>query len=238
MGNAFTTETIKVIVADDHPVFRDGMAGALGRMKPISKISMAANGMEVLSLLEHDNHDLVLMDIGMKPMDGIETTDIIRKRFPHVKVIALSMSDDVRSVTRMFEKGASGYLLKNADTEEIEAAIRAVMKGEQYFSKEVSGILLNHVNNLKQSKASAEVSNYHKQRLREIIFLICHELTTAEIARALSLSERTIDDYRVEILKTTFSRNSAGIVKYAIANGIDQDAELKYKFGKVLEKGK
>ncbi len=86
---------IKVIVTDDHPIYRDGMAGALKRMKLISKISIAANGEEVLSLLEHDNHDLVLMDIGMKPMDEIEATYIIQKRFPGVKVIALSMSDDV-----------------------------------------------------------------------------------------------------------------------------------------------
>ena len=127
-------------------------------------------------------------------------------------------------------------MLKNADTEEIEIAIRKVMSGDKYFAKEISGILLNHINNLKLTKESNEVSSFHKQRLREIIFLISYELTSPEIAKVLSLSDRTIDDYRIEILKATSSRNTAGIVKYALANNIDQDAELKNKFSKILNK--
>ncbi len=144
------------------------------------------------------------------------------------------MSDDVRSVTRMFENGASGYLLKNAATEEIEIAIRKVLNGEQYFAKEISGILLNHVNSINLNKDKYEESGFHKQRIREIIFLISQELKSAEIAKVLSLSDRTIDDYRVEILKTTFSRNTAGIVKYAISNNIDQDSDLRRKFKNVI----
>lgn len=127
-------------------------------------------------------------------------------------------------------------MLKNADTEDIELAIRKVMNGEKYFSKEISGILLNHISNVKLAKETNEVSGFHKQRLREIIFLISYELTSPEIAKALSLSDRTIDDYRIEILKTTSSRNTAGIVKYALTNNIDQDAELKNKFSKILNK--
>lgn len=228
-------EKIKVIVADDHPVFRNGMANALKRMKLISKISMAGNGQEVISLLEHEAHDLVLMDIRMGTMDGIEATSLIRKKFPAVKVVALSMHDDVRSVIGMFEKGACGYLLKNADVDEIEKAIRTVKNGGKYFSKEVSSVLLDNMSKPKQDPDAQLESTFHKQRIREIIFLISHELTSAEIGEAISLAHRTIDDYRKEILALTKSRNTAGIVKYAVLNNIDQDPELKRKFNRVLK---
>lgn len=236
MNNISENKKIKVIVADDHPVFRNGMAVALKRMKFISKAAMASNGEDVISLLENDAHDLVLMDIRMKPMDGIETTSIIQKRFPEVKVIALSMYDDVRNVTGMFENGAKGYLLKNADSEEIETAIMEIMNGGNYYSKDISTILLNHVNQLEKGKKEHEESPYHKQKLREVIFLISYELTSEEIGKVLSLATRTIDDYRKEILNMTNSRNTVGIVKYALTNYIDQDKELITKFKKFLGK--
>jgi len=230
------SERINIIVADDHPVFREGMAGALKRMKMISKISMATNGHEVIKLLEYFPYDLVFMDITMKTMDGIETTRIIQKQFPSVKVIALSMHDDARNVIGMFEKGASGYLLKNVGAEEIELAIQTVRNGEKYFSKEVSEVLLAHIGKHKSGNAVHEESSFHRQRIREIIFLISYELTSVEIGNAVSLATRTIDDYRKEILTMTNSRNTAGIVKYALANNIDQDMELRTKFKSSLVK--
>jgi len=227
---------LKVLVADDHPLFRNGLVAALKRMKMISKISTAANGEEVIRLLENEFHDVILMDIGMKPMDGIQATLIIHSRFPSAKVIALSMYDDVKSVTSMFEMGASGYLLKNADTDEIEYAIRAVAEGGKYFYKEVSAALLEHIENQKPEKNAPKESIFHKHRIREIIFLISYELTSVEIGNAISLASRTIDDYRKEILSMTKSRNTAGIVKYAITHHIDQDIQLKNKFKNFLAK--
>ncbi len=232
MNNTTDPLHLKVIVADDHPVFRSGVEGALKRMKFISKISSAANGVEVIKLLERCQYDLVLMDIQMNPMDGIDTTKLIQKKFPTTKVIALSMYEDERRVVGMLEQGAAGYLLKNADSEEIELAIKEVMRGGQYFSKEVSGVLVKHLN---QMKEVSDETPFHKERIREIIFLISHEFTSAEIGDAISISERTVDDYRKDILKMTNSRNSAGIAKYAVSQ-IDKDVLLLKKFRKILDR--
>jgi DNA-binding NarL/FixJ family response regulator len=235
MSSPIKTAKIKVIIADDHPVFRDGVKTALRSISFISKISQAANGEEVIKLLNHEPYDLVLMDIKMAPMDGIETTRIIVNRYAHTKVIALSMNDEEDAVLTMFENGASGYLLKNAGSDEIKDAIRDVVSGHQYLSKEISTILLDHINRKKLESPTPDDTLRHKQRIREIIFLISYELTTAEIAEELCLSVRTIDDYRNQIYKITNSKNPVGIAKYAMANSIDKDADLLRKFKRIIK---
>jgi len=228
---------IKIIIADDHPVFRSGLEMALKTMNFVSKVSQAANGEEVLKLLDHEAYDVILMDIKMSPMDGIQTTEVIRTRHPDAKVIALSMHDDEKIILEVLEKGASGYLIKNADRKEIEEAIKYIMEGHQYFSKPVSEILLKELNRRKASKTSlANEEIMLKERFRDIIFLICHELTNVEIGDALCLSGRTIEDYRKKILESTESRNIFGLVKYAISHGIMEDPELEKKFQKNLKK--
>ena len=229
------SQKISIIVADDHPVFRQGLAEALKRMKPISKVTMVSDGEEVISLLHHQLYDLVLMDIGMTQMNGLGATRIISENFPSVKVIALSMHDEAHWIIEMFKNGAMGYLLKNADVEEIEMAVTTVHNGGRYFTKDIAHVLLNHLGKPEPAHESHEPSNFHKQRIREIMFLIAHELTSVEIGNAISLAPRTIDDYRKEILSLTKSRNTAGITKYVLVNKIDQDHELKNKFRKVLE---
>ncbi len=231
------TDKIKLIIADDHPVFRGGMEGVIKNIHFVSKVSQAAHGDEVIRLLEHEHYDLVLMDIKMSPMNGLETTEIIKSRYPKTKVIAMSMHDDEKNILNILEKGAQGYLIKNADKEEIKEAITEVIAGRKYFSKEVARVIYQKlIHGEKDSLHGKPDDPLQKERLREIVFLICNELTNQQIADVLFLSKRTIEDYRKQILETTKSKNIVGVVKYAVSVGILEDQELKKKFGEILEK--
>jgi DNA-binding NarL/FixJ family response regulator len=224
---------IKVIIADDHPVFRSGMEAALNSMGFISKVSQAANGEEVIKLLSHEQYHIVLMDIKMSPMDGLEATEIVSNRYPQTRVIAMSMHDDERNILEIINKGAIGYLIKNADKGEVEKAIREVMIGHPYFSNQVAQILYDQI---KQSKNVSPKDIMKNERFRDIMFLIGHEFTSEEIAEILFLSARTIEDYRRQILDITKCKSTVGLTKYIIEKGILEDLDLKQKFTKILTK--
>jgi DNA-binding NarL/FixJ family response regulator len=174
------------------------------------------------------------MDIKMPSMDGLEATEIISKRFPNTKVIALSMHDDEKNIFEMISKGAVGYLIKNADKEEVEKAIREVMIGRPYFSNQVSQILFEQITHKMQPSPSNEILK--NDRYREIMFLIGHEFNREEIADAVCLSPRTVENYRRQIIEQTQSKSIVGLVKYIIEKGLLQDAVLKKKFAKILAK--
>jgi DNA-binding NarL/FixJ family response regulator len=229
----------KIIIADDHPIFRAGINTALKGLPFISKVAEAANGEEVIKLLASEHFDVVLMDIKMEPMNGIRTTEVIRKRFPETKVIALSMHNEEEYILEIFEMGASGYLIKNADKEEIEMAIKEVMNGEKYFSREVSNTLLEHLHRLKGiSNEPPEYDAIQKERIRDITFLICHEFSNQEIADTIFLSPRTIEGYRRQIFKATKTNNLVGLIKFSLENKILEDENLKKKFAKEIAKKK
>jgi DNA-binding NarL/FixJ family response regulator len=225
---------IKIIIADDHPVFRSGLETCLRGMPMISKISQASNGDEVIKILKHEHHSLVLMDIKMNPMDGFRTTEIIKSNFPKTKVIALTMFDDKDKVLEILNKGASGYLIKNASKDEIELAINEVNSGKTYFSQDVSKILFENANSPSSKDNKLEI--FQNERFRDIIFLLYYELTSEEIAEAMFLSIRTIEDYRSQILNRTNTKSTIGIMKMAIERGIQHDSVLKTKYQKALNK--
>lgn len=222
-------ETIKLIIADDHPIFRDGLNVVLKRHDFISKITQASDGLEVIRLLESEAYDVILMDIKMEPMNGVQATEIIRSRFPEVKIIALSMFGEERYINEMISKGASGYLLKNSDKSEIIQAIKNVIKGKTYFSKEVADFIVEKI--VEEKSRNSETFRYSEDRMREVIFLVSHEKTSKEIATLMNLSVRTIDDCRIEVMKKTNSKSAIGVLKYAMQHGIFDDVILKGKFG-------
>jgi DNA-binding NarL/FixJ family response regulator len=232
------SESFKVIIADDHPIFRSGINSALKGVPFISKVSEAANGEEVIKLLSNEKYDLVLMDIKMSPMNGLEATETIGRRYPATKVIVLSMHDDEEYIIEIFSKGASGYLVKNADKAEILEAILVVMKGNKYFSKEVSAIMIGHLSSQHPEEKDNADDSISKERMREIIYLICQECTSQEVADLLYLSLRTIETYRSRILKVTKSKNLIGLLKYAQENKILEDVKLKERFKSALAKRK
>ena len=212
---------IRVMIADDHRLFRTGMVAVLKEIKGITVINEAGNGKELLTKLIHEQPDVILMDIKMPEMDGIEATEIVIDRYPDVKVIMLTMHDDEQFITHMVDLGAHGYLLKNADVTELELAIHKVMKQGYYFNDKVSEVLLTSLigKKAKMDKKKKNGLNLSK-REHEVLQLICEGFTNSEIAEKLFLSTRTVEGYRYKLCDKVGVKNTAGLVRYAIKNGL------------------
>ena len=211
---------IRVILADDHEIFRDGFQIMLKKQNDVELIAEAENGRELIELTTTLNPDVVITDIKMPIMDGIEATKTLVQRFPEIGVIALSMFDEDNLVVDMLEAGAKGYLIKNASKNEILDAIRIVHDNGTYYCHHTS-------NKLAQMIAKSKFNPYKKvksieftSREIEIIKLICAEHSNKEMAGELNLSVRTVEGYRDRILEKMDVRNTAGIVVYAIKHGI------------------
>ncbi len=208
---------LKILITDDHQMFRKGLEMSIKTITRVGKILQAENGLEAMEILEKEPVDIIFMDIKMPQQNGIETTKLVTKKYPNIKVIALSMSDDKENILEMFKAGVSGYLLKNTNKAEIEMAINEVLQGGKYYSKEVSDVLLEKIINV-------ELNNHDKtaypEKLtdREVTVLqhICAQFSTKEIADVMCLSEKTIEGYRLKLLQKTNSKNIAGLVLYAV----------------------
>lgn len=212
---------IKVVIADDHQLFRTGMAAVLKEIKGITVINEAANGKELLAKLIHEQPDVILMDIKMPEMDGIEATEIVIAKYPNIKVIMLTMHDDEQFITHMVDLGAHGYLLKNSDVRELELAIHKVMKQGYYFNDKISEVLLTSLIG-KKSKLETKRKNELNlsKREQEVLQLICDGHTNSQIADKLFLSTRTVEGYRYKLCDKVGVKNTAALVKYAIKNGL------------------
>ena len=214
----------KILVADDHPFFRDGIRQLLIESGNFSVVDEASNGKEVLDKLINKKYDLIIMDIKMPGMTGIEATRQIKNSYPKVKVLAMSMFDEQPYIVKMLKAGAKGYLLKNSGKDELVKAITKMMKGESYFSKNVSDIMMAHIIEGKTINASTgEPLNISlTRREREIIQLIAEEQTNVEIGDALGISPRTVDTHRRNLLQKLKVKNTAGLVKFALLNNLTQ----------------
>ncbi len=215
-----TVADIKLIIADDHEIFRDGFKLMLTKFPEIILIGEACNGKELVEMTDQLKPDVIISDIKMPVMDGIEATKKIIEQFPDMGIIGLSMFDDDELIIEMLEAGAKGYLIKNAGKEQITEAIRTVYNNEPYYCKTTSYKLTNmiaksHFNPYKKS-VKAEFS----EREKEIIELICLEMTNKEIGDKLFLSVRTVEGHRLKILEKMNVKNTVGLVVYAIKNGI------------------
>lgn len=216
----FKKAPIRIILADDHEIFRDGFNVMLRKQTEVELIAEATNGLHLVNLVTKLQPDIVLTDIKMPDMDGIEATRKILEKFPHIGIIALSMFDDENLIIEMLEAGAKGYLIKNAHKNEIMEAIRTVYKQEVYYCNYTSHKLAKLIANSRfNPKSPADKPSFTSREL-EIIRFICQEYSNKEISEALHLSVRTIEGYRESILQKTAARNSVGIVIYAIRHNI------------------
>jgi DNA-binding NarL/FixJ family response regulator len=216
-----TTDRIKVLIADDHKIIRVGLQGILQKTPDVEVVGEAEDGPQVLEILGKTITDVVLMDIDMGRTNGIDTTRKVKEAFPDVRVLALTIHEEQDHIIQMLEAGASGYLLKNTGTEELLAALRAVVKGDSYYSKSVSASLLQALTNLK-SKYASRINKDTPLSAREIevLRLIAQECSNGEIAEKLFISIRTVDTHRRNILEKLQVKNTAGLVKYAIEKAI------------------
>lgn len=214
-------ELVNLILADDHEIFRKGLEVTLKRIPYVDNVYHAENGKDVLDLLKTTgNIDVIIMDIRMPKMDGLEATRLLRPHYPSVKIIALSMMDDKASIVQMFKAGANGYLLKNTNKLELQDAIENVLQGNKYFAKEVANIIVNHELDHLPIPMRTAFSTELTTREVDILQLICHQYSTKEISDILCISEKTIEGHRKSLLEKTRSKNIAGLVWYALENGI------------------
>jgi len=204
---------ITVVIADDHELFRNGLALLLGSEPYISIKALAGNGRELLEQVKQWKPEVVLTDIRMPILNGVEATREIRQISPATEVIALSMYNDQSLIIDMLQAGAIGYLLKNAEQTEILNAIKAVSQHEHYYSREIGLLLARYIQQKKVPNASDTVFT---EREIEVIRYICQEYTTEEIGKKMYLSKRTIDGYRSAIINKMHVKGTAGIVMYAV----------------------
>jgi DNA-binding NarL/FixJ family response regulator len=210
---------IKLIIADDHEVYRDGLKTLLARSKEIEVIGEASNGKELVILCKSMNPDIVLTDIMMPVMDGIEATTYLASSMPSVRVIALSMFNQDNLVLDMLKAGATGYLIKNANKDEILEAIQSVYRNIPYYCKSTSIKLARLIGGSQFGAKSKERISFTDKEL-SIIKLICQEKTSKEIGDQLFLSSRTVEEYRQRIRDKMEVKSTTGIVIYAIKNDL------------------
>ncbi len=208
---------IRILLADDHDLVRAGFRSLLHNLQGIQVVGEAADGQEVLRQVDSLRPDLVLMDIAMPELNGLEATARIVKEHPEVHVMILSMHANEEYARRAIRAGAQGYLLKRASTTELELAVRAVARGEPYLTPAISKHLLADF-----ARQAAPESPLDKltPRQREILQLIAEGFSRKEIAEKLSISPKSFDVYRSEILQQLGIDDTAGLVRFAIQNGL------------------
>jgi two-component system response regulator NreC len=216
---------IDVLIVDDHLLFRMGIESILKKISLVNSVTHAEDGEQVLKLLKKKKFDLIFMDIKMPQMDGIATTKKISMRFPEIPVVALTSVDDRENIIQMIDAGARGYLLKSADSKEVKTAIVKVLDGSHYYADEVEKNLFDRLIH-KPVRDSKQSIDDVTDRLRAVLFLICYEFTTKEIADKIMVSEKSIEGYRTKLMEITNSKNIAGLVMFAVRNKISDDVML------------
>ncbi|HHC78350.1 MAG TPA: response regulator transcription factor [Flavobacteriia bacterium] len=211
-------QPVQIILADDHKMFLEGLYALLYDDKRFHILATAKNGKEVLKLLtKYKAVDLLITDISMPEIDGIQLNKIVKKKYPQIKVIVLSMHKQNNLIAKLINDDVDGYLLKNADIDELSSAIDKVAKGNKYFSKDIRQDFMKSMFSPKAVKQSfAKLS----KREKEILILIANEYTNAEIAEKLFISQFTAETHRKNILRKIDAKNTAGIVRYAIQHGL------------------
>jgi DNA-binding NarL/FixJ family response regulator len=213
-------EIIKVAIADDHKIFRKGVVLSLRPFTNIKFTLEAENGDQLLEMLPANQPDVILMDLRMPGKDGIETTKIVSQQYPDIRIIVLSMYEDERFVSHLMENGANGYLLKNAEPQEIRRAIMEVHEKGYYLNNFVNKILLKkaHAKQKVVPSLTNEITLSDKER--SVLKFICMEFTAAEIAQKMDISTRTVEAIKDRLMERFGSKNTAGLVFFAVKNNL------------------
>ncbi|MHA4847196.1 response regulator [Flavitalea antarctica] len=210
---------IKVAIADDHALFRAGVKTALSAKKDVELIAEADNGMQLLNLLRHIEPDVILLDIQMPIMDGIQTLPEIRKLRPNARVIILSMHNDHSMISKLMEIGANSYLTKNSDSETIYQAIKTCYEQEFFFNELTNKALLTGLRT-KRADVAGQIEVNLSDKEMKVLKLMCEEKTTKEIADIVDISPRTVEAIRDKLKTKTGAKSMAGLVMYAVKTGI------------------
>jgi len=214
---------IKVLVADDHKMFVDGIESILTAENDIEVVGRCYDGPSVIEFIKENEIDLLLLDVNLPGMTGIEVCKSLREAGDKTKIIAISMFNEESFVTEILNNGAQGYILKNTGREELLTAIKTVHGGKSYFSDEVTQTIMKGL--MKQRRASKKTNLGHNipkvsRREKEVLRLIVQEHTTQEIANKLFISLKTVESHRSSLLGKLDARNSAGLVRIALENNL------------------
>jgi len=206
---------IDIIIVDDHSIFRDGLKSLLSQIPNFKILNEAKNGKEFLDILQSSKPDIVLMDISMPEMDGIEATEKALSQHPGLKIIALSSYSDHVYYYKMIKAGVQGFVLKKSGKEELQEAINAVYNGENHFPQDILRNLIFRLGNTGLDSITSDEISLSK-RETEVLQLICQGFTNNEIAEKLHISPKTVDNHRTNLLSKTSTKNSAHLVMFAI----------------------
>ncbi|HYQ58232.1 MAG TPA: response regulator transcription factor [Draconibacterium sp.] len=209
---------IKVIVADDHQLFREGLINLLHSADNIEVISQAENGQDAIDKVEAFKPDVLLVDIAMEKINGIEVTRILKEKMPEIKIIAVSMHSDKQYVKGMLEAGADGYLLKNCTYRQLTDAVTSVYEGKKFLSEDITEIVINGYLN----SSTDEDDSYARlsDREKEIFLLFAEGKSTREIGEKLFISVKTVGTHKQNILEKLDLKTNSDIVKYALKKGL------------------
>lgn len=209
---------IKIILADDHQLFREGLANLLADFPEIEVIAQAVNGKDAIDKARQLNPDVVIMDINMPDLDGVGATAQLLKEEPDIKVIGLSMHIDKQYIKGMLEAGASGYLFKNCSYDELIKAIQTVHRGKKYLSEKITEILIQEY--LTKEEIGPSTSSELTDRESEILKLIAEGISVSDISNQLFVSIKTINTHKQHILEKLNLKTTTDIIKYALKKGI------------------
>ena len=210
---------IRVLLADDHAIVRQGLSNSIRQEEDMEVVGQAQNGLSAILLVKELSPDIVVMDISMPDINGVDATREIVRDFPKVKVIALSMYSAKKFIREMFKAGASGYLLKDCEFDELANAIRTVMSGKSYLSPEITDVVVDsYVRTSAEDKASA--FSALTKREREVLQLTAEGKTTKQTGLKLHISPKTVEAHRLRIMEKLDIDNIAQLTKYAIQEGL------------------
>ena len=202
----------QVVIVDDHQLFRNGLKFIIGEIDTVEVVAEASNGKEFLELLKRFKPDIVLMDINMPEMNGVDATKEALRIYPDLKILVLSMFSDDQYYNTMIETGVKGFILKDCDTKELKNAIKNILEGNTFFSQELLIKLIRNKNNDQRILLT--------KREQEVLTLICKGFSTIQISQNLNISDRTVERHRANLLVKTESTNSISLVIYAIKNNL------------------
>ncbi|MCB0388568.1 MAG: response regulator transcription factor [Winogradskyella sp.] len=205
---------INIVIADDHEIVVEGLRSLLENEEEIVIVGEAYDGEEVIPLLASNNVDVAVLDISMPKMDGVDLTKFIKTNYPHVKILILTMHNEIGFIRRIIEAGAHGYILKNKGKEELVRAIQALHSGNEYLGEEVTKTLFSSIRN---ANVYGEIQL--TKREKEVLKLIASSYTTPKISERLNIAPSTVETHRRNLIEKTGVKNSKGLVKFAIENG-------------------
>jgi DNA-binding NarL/FixJ family response regulator len=211
---------IRVLLAEDHTIVRQGIAALLGTESDMEVVGEASNGLEAIELAKKLSPEVILMDIGMRQLNGLEATREIKRLFPSMKILILTMYENEEWIFQILKAGASGYLIKDSAMTDLTSALRAVYQGDSYLSPSISKMVIEEYIRKAESGEKKGVEDLLSGREREILQLIAEGNSVPQISSLLCISKKTVEAHKAHIMEKLNIRDKVGLIKYAIRTGL------------------